>query len=157
MEKTVLDMCCGARMMWFNKADPRVHYIDIREETHQLPDRELVISPDTIADFRNLPFADASFYVVAFDPPHLERAGEKGWQRLKYGVLNRGTWRNDLRAGFAEAFRVLKPHGLLIFKWNETHIPAQDILALTDEIPLFGHNSGKRGLTHWFTFKKDGE
>jgi ubiquinone/menaquinone biosynthesis C-methylase UbiE len=157
MEKDVLDMCCGPRMMWFNKADPRVLFSDIRAETHQLPDRELVISPDTIADFRELPFADESFYVVAFDPPHLTRAGEKGWQRLKYGALNKGTWREDLRAGFAEAFRVLKPHGVLIFKWNETHIPVQEILALTTQKPLFGHNSGKRGLTHWFTFKKDGE
>jgi len=45
MDKAVLDMCCGPRMMWFDKADPRVLYSDIREETHQLPDRELVISP----------------------------------------------------------------------------------------------------------------
>lgn len=152
-----LDMCCGSRMMWFDKADPRVLYSDIREETHQLPDRELVISPDVIADFRTLPFADNSFYVVVFDPPHLERAGEKGWQRLKYGALNRGTWRNDLRAGFTEAFRVLRPNGVLIFKWNETQIRAREILALTDQKPLFGHISGKRGLTHWFTFMKDGK
>jgi SAM-dependent methyltransferase len=41
----------------------------------------------------------------------------------KYGRLNKETWRDDLRAGFAEAFRVLRPHGVLIFKWNETQIP----------------------------------
>jgi hypothetical protein len=41
----------------------------------------------------------------------------------KYGRLNKETWRDDLRAGFAEAFRVLWLHGVLIFKWNETQIP----------------------------------
>ncbi len=82
----------------------------------------LVISPDLIADFRALPFADNTFPVV-FDPPHLERVGDNAWMGKKYGRFNKDTWRDDLRAGFAEAFRVLWTHGVLIFKWNETQIP----------------------------------
>jgi hypothetical protein len=63
--------------------------------------------PDLIADFRALPFADNTFPVVVFDPPHLERVGDKAWMGKKYGRLNKETWRDDLRKGFAEAFRVL--------------------------------------------------
>lgn len=59
-EQTILDMCCGSRMFWFDKQDPRAVYADIRSEQHQLCDgRSLVISPDIIADFRALPFAEA--------------------------------------------------------------------------------------------------
>lgn len=77
-EQTILDMCCGSRMFWFDKQDPRAVFADIRSEQHILCDgRSLVIRPGIIADFRALPFADASFPIVVFDPPHLERVGEK--------------------------------------------------------------------------------
>lgn len=79
-EQTILDMCCGSRMFWFNKRDTRTLFADIRSEEHELCDgRRLVIRPDLIADFRALPFADASFPVVVFDPPHLERVGQTAW------------------------------------------------------------------------------
>lgn len=125
-EQTILDMSCGSRMFWFNKQDPRAVFADIRSEQHTLCDgRSLVISPDIIADFRALPFADASFPIVVFDQPHLERVGENAWMVKKYGRLDKDIWRDDLRAGFEEAFRVLRPHGVIIFKWNETQITAQ--------------------------------
>lgn len=67
-EQTILDMCCGSRMFWFDKQDERAVFSDIRAEQHKLCDgRSLVISPDIIADFRALPFADASFPIVVFD------------------------------------------------------------------------------------------
>ncbi|EKN4181950.1 class I SAM-dependent methyltransferase [Yersinia ruckeri] len=158
MDKTILDMCCGSRMFWFDRTDPRVVFGDIREESHTLCDgRPLEIKPDVLLDFRDLPFTDDSFSLVVFDPPHLKRAGENGWMRKKYGVLNKDTWREDLAAGFSEAFRVLKPNGTLIFKWNETQITTSEILALTDQKPAFGHPSGKRADTHWIAFFKDVE
>jgi hypothetical protein len=49
---------------------------------------------------------------------------------------------------------VLEPHGVLIFKWNETQIKVNEILALTERAPLFGHKSGKRADTHWLCFMK---
>ncbi len=75
-EQTILDMCCGSRMFWFDKQDERAVFSDIRAEQHKLCDGR---SPDIIADFRALPFADASFPIVVFDPPHLERVGENAW------------------------------------------------------------------------------
>ena len=87
---TILDMCCGSRMFWFNKRDTRAVFTDIRAEQHTLCDgRRLVISPELIADFRALPFADESFPVVVFDPPHLERVGQSAWMGKKYGRLNK--------------------------------------------------------------------
>ncbi|MDC9607440.1 hypothetical protein PSI21_21250, partial [Xenorhabdus griffiniae] len=57
--------------------------------------------------------------------------------------------------GFREAFRVLRPAGTLIFKWNETQIKTSEILALVSQSPLFGHPSGKRANTHWVAFMKE--
>ena len=152
----VLDPCSGSRMMWFDKDDERALFGDIRSEQHTLCDgRALNITPDVIIDFRAMPFEDNRFHLIAFDPPHLTRAGT-GWQALKYGVLGE-DWRTDLAAGFAECFRVLKPHGTLIFKWNETQVPLATILALTPHKPLFGHRSGKTARTHWVTFMKPGQ
>lgn len=150
----VLDPCAGSRMMWFDKEDQRALFGDIRDEKHVLCDgRALRVEPDVLMDFRKLPFDDGSFKLVAFDPPHLTRAGVDSWMRAKYGMLT-ADWREDLRQGFAECFRVLEPEGILIFKWNETQVMVSELLALTDEKPLFGHKSGKRGNTHWITFMK---
>ncbi|OZC62335.1 SAM-dependent methyltransferase [Rhodococcus sp. 15-649-1-2] len=152
----ILDPASGSRMFYFDKADPRVTFGDIRTEQHTLCDgRLLTVAPDVEMDFRSLPFPDASFRVVVFDPPHLARAGADSYMAKKYGVLNRDTWRDDLRQGFAECFRVLAEHGVLIFKWNETHIPVGQILALTPHVPLVGNRSGKRSGTHWVTFLKE--
>lgn len=152
----VLDPASGSRMFYFDKADQRVLFGDIRSERHVLCDgRALDVNPDALMDFRCLPFDDNTFSVVIFDPPHLVRAGPQSWQAAKYGRLDRDTWRDDLRAGFAECFRVLRPEGVLIFKWNETQIPVSQILALTDQKPLVGHRVGKQMKTHWITFIKE--
>ena len=115
-------------------------------------DRGTIVRPDVISDFRALPFADETFQVVVFDPPHLVDPGPNSWMRAKYGALTPKSWRPDITAGFAEAFRVLKPMGTLIFKWNQTDIATSEILKLTDRKPLFGHPSGKRASTHWVCF-----
>ena len=152
----VLDPASGSRMFYFDKADQRVLFGDIRSEQHVLCDgRALDVNPDALMDFRDLPFDDNTFSVVIFDPPHLVRAGPQSWQAAKYGRLDRDTWRDDLRAGFAECFRVLRPEGVLIFKWAEVQIPVSQILALTDQKPLVGHRVGKQMKTHWITFIKE--
>lgn len=154
MTADVLDPCSGSRMMWFNKDDQRALFGDIRDENHVLGDgRVLNVEPNVVMDFRNLPFGDATFNLVVFDPPHLTRAGADSWLRAKYGILT-DDWRDDLRKGFSECFRVLKPGMFLIFKWNETQVKVSQILELTDEQPLFGHKSGKSARTHWLTFMK---
>jgi hypothetical protein len=108
-----------------------------------------------LMDFRHLPFADGVFRLVAFDPPHLVRAGPRSWLAAKYGKLGH-DWRNDLRAGFAECFRVLAIDGVLVFKWSETQIKLSEILVLAPRAPLFGNTSGRKSGTHWLVFMKAG-
>jgi SAM-dependent methyltransferase len=154
--KTVLDPASSMRSFYFDKQDKRVLFGDIREnETHLLTNGQTInIKPDQVMDFRNLPFENNSFYCVVFDAPHLTGLSEKSWMRKKYGVLDADTWQDDLAKGFSECFRVLKPNGTLIFKWNETSIMLKDVLALTNEKPVIGHPSGKRMGTHWVMFMK---
>lgn len=158
--KTIIDVCCGSRMFWFNRNDERCLFCDKRNETHTLPDksskggsRQLIINPDIQMDFTKMPFPDSSFSLVIFDPPHLLRNGKSGWLAKKYGTLG-VDWKDDIRAGFAECFRILKPEGTLIFKWNEHEIPVSQILALTPQRPLFGNRCGKQSKSHWIVFTK---
>ena len=156
---TVLDMCCGPRMMWFDKQDPRTIFSDRRQERHAMnrPKRGTVewteTAPDILADFTALPFEDDTFLHVVFDPPHFERSGKIGFLAMKYGWLD-SDWREMIRAGFVEGFRVLKPGGTLIFKWTATENPVSEILKLTPMKPLYGHKSGKQAQTHWIAFLK---
>lgn len=141
-------------MFWFNKTHPDVLFSDIREEDLLLCDgRRMQVAPDIVADFRNLPFPDSAFKLVVFDPPHLENLGKSSWMAKKYGVLSL-DWRADIKQGFCECFRVLRPDGILVFKWNETRIKVSEVLALTNQAPLFGHRTGNRGATIWLCFMK---
>lgn len=155
MGKCILDACCGSRMFWFNRKHPGVVFMDCRELEDTLCDgRKLVVRPDVVGDFREMPFADGLFRLVVFDPPHLLRAGENSWLAKKYGRLSKESWRDDLRRGFAECFRVLMPHGVLVFKWNERQVKINDVLKLAPVAPLFGQRAGK---THWLVFMKGGQ
>ena len=157
----VLDACCGSKMFWFDKQDTRSLFIDNREEVWPIDigtpgtigRSPIVVKPDKVADFTNLPFPDETFYLVVFDPPHIKREKAKGILTKKYGCLN-GNWKEMLHKGFNECFRVLRLHGTLVFKWAESDILVSEILKLTDRKPLFGHKSGKLGKTHWITFIK---
>lgn len=152
----VLDACCGSRMFWFDKDDRRTLFLDKRRETHIVDTRDgrrqIVVDPDILGNFTSLPFPDETFRIVVFDPPHTF-SGEKGWMAKKYGAL-KGDWKEEIRVGFAECFRVLAPHGTLIFKWNEHRVPVSTILALTPEKPLFGQRCGATAKTHWIIFMK---
>jgi SAM-dependent methyltransferase len=159
--KSVLDACCGPRMFWFDKADPRALFVDNRSEQHTVTDcshgkawgkRSFAIKPDIIASFESLPFRDGTFPLVVFDPPHIKHGGH-GFMVKKYGILD-SDWRDVLRHGFEECFRVLCPLGTLIFKWSDCDIPVKVVLALTPEKPLFGQRCGAKARTHWIVFMK---
>jgi predicted methyltransferase len=142
-------------MFHFDRLNPNVLFMDNRNESHTLCDgRTLTVAPDLVGDFTRTEFADESFHLVIFDPPHLLRAGVNGWQAKKYGRLD-ADWQDLLRRGFAECFRVLKTNGTLIFKWHEHDIPVSRILALTPRKPVVGNKCGKQNKTHWLVFFKE--
>lgn len=159
-EKKILDMTCGSRSIWFNKEHPAAIYCDKRREDFDLyygknrtSLRPFHVDPDVLCDFTALPFQDESFFLVVFDPPHLTGAGETAWLVKKYGKLDE-NWRQMLHDGFQEGMRVLKPDGVLIFKWSEYDIPAEEVWKAIGQKPLFGHHSGKKSTTFWGCFMK---
>ena len=157
----ILDACCGGRMFYFDKHDPRVIGQDIRK----VPMRKIEsngsyfeVRPDVIGDFRDMKFPDNTFSCVVFDPPHL-RCGKTSFMYYKYGTLD-ATWESDLTMGFSECFRVLKPGGTLIFKWSDSFKPLGTVLALARVSPVLSHSTTSRSgknKTHFVLFVKPPE
>jgi hypothetical protein len=157
-DKKILDACCGGRMFWYSKNNGDVLFMDKR-----VVDKGAFannwnpgwsVQPDIVADFRHMPFPDKSFKMVVFDPPHLTSGSEKSVINKKYGLLNKETWKEDIRQGFEECWRVLEDYGVLIFKWNEANIKAKELVRTFSQQPLFGDFTGKTGKTIWMTFMK---
>lgn len=161
MGKKILDVTCGSRTIWFDKQHPAAVFCDVRDEecsaiwtsTKHDSERKCIVHPDIQCDFTDLPFPDNTFALVIFDPPHLHWVGENAWMKKKYGRLGE-NWPQMLHDGFWECMRVLKPDGVLIFKWAETQIPAGKVWDAIGQKPLFGHHSGKRSGTFWGCFMK---
>ena len=59
-----------------------------------------------------------------------------------------------IRGGYNECMRVLKPNGVLIFKWSDISVSTREILNVIEAEPLFGHRSGRKMNTHWMCFMK---
>ena len=129
--KKILDVTCGSRTIWFDKHHPAALYCDNRQATYKglwksgdgKSERDCIVDPDIVCDFTDLPFPDNSFALVVWDPPHLKSIGENAWMAKKYGNLD-DNWPQMLHDGSRECMRVLKPDGVMIFKWSETQIPA---------------------------------
>lgn len=139
-------------MFHFDKENEDVLFMDNRQHQEKLESGHFInVTPDVVADFRNMPFDDESFYLVIFDPPHLKQVGKNSWLAKKYGELDKDTWPEDIKQGFDECMRVLKTNGTLVFKWNEDQIKLREILDVIDETPIFGN---KRAKTHWLVFMK---
>ena len=158
MEKKILDVTCGARSIWFNKQHPLAIYFDRRDEEHEKDfhnnTQTISVHPDVVGDFKDLPFDDNVFSLVVFDPPH--RYGLKeSWIMKKYGTYDsKEELLDNIAKGFAECMRVLKPDGVLVFKWAEIQIPTTEIIKAIGHQPLFGHHSGKKSNTNWLCFMK---
>lgn len=57
-EREVLDACCGARFFHFEKDNPDVEFMDSRVGNFSCYGRTIIVEPDTIADFRDIPYVD---------------------------------------------------------------------------------------------------
>ncbi|MBR4226916.1 MAG: hypothetical protein IKR86_09185 [Candidatus Methanomethylophilaceae archaeon] len=157
----ILDVCCGPRMFYDRESKDREDtiYMDVRDNvdisyTHANGTvSEWHIRPDIVGDFRSIPFEDGRFSLVIFGPPHLARVTETGVIARKYGRLSK-EWKRDLREGFDECFRVLRPGGFLNFKWSEAEIPLAEVTPLFPQRPIYYQRQGLKGA--WFMFRKEG-
>ena len=157
--KFILDATAGFREIWFNKKHPNTVYLDQKAECE----------PTEIGDFRNLnQFSDESFRLIIFDPPHIVQKSCYNGAALirKYGVLEAETWQSDFKKAFSEFYRVLKPYGILLFKWTNLQVSSPEVLKLTDWHPLLYQVTSKKAqkISHknttrnlrvmWFCFMK---
>jgi len=157
--KFILDACCGGRMMWMNKNHPNTLYIDNREFeqlTRQGHMKNIIVKPDLKMDFRKLDFPNQRFKLVVCDPPHLTKLGDSGLYKKMFGRLDKEDWRDDLRKGFLEMWRVLEDYGILLIKWNDYEIKFSELKKLFPAEPLFGNRKSGSGKsnTMWFCFMK---
>lgn len=149
-----IDVCCGGKMFYFDKNPDFMTFMDIRKEEKGFNQyrKNHEVQPDIVGSFTDIPFSNEEFDLVVFDPPHLKSETSKLNVHLLYGVLDPKTWRDDIRKGFSECFRILKKGGILIFKWNESSIKIKEVLSLSEKEPLFGNKQGTKLNTHWLVF-----
>lgn len=107
----VLDVTANRRRMWAGLDTSRTVFVDI----------DPAMQPDVVADFRALPFADASFDVLVFDPPHLPSAAASPaslvQMRDDYGLEHGGRGPATVfRPFLQEAARVLRADGVVLAK-----------------------------------------
>lgn len=131
-------------------------------------------------DFTNLPFKDEAFQMVLFDPPHTidsrntllgtfpeYQGGDPHLATFKYGCYRTiDQLRKAVYQGAREAARVLKPDGVLVFKWSDSEKPfswAHDTVrkaARTLEpvrINLASSRAHSGNLTTYIWYKKTGK
>ncbi len=119
----ILDVTAGYRGMYKDKQDLGTLFIDCRRS----------VKPDIIAVWAYLPIKSGAVDGGVIDPPHMlyvSKGKPMGFNFAeKYGVLNRLSWKADLRAAYLELMRVIAPDGLLLVKWNDNHVSLKRFLA----------------------------
>lgn len=116
-EARVLDVTANKRTMWKGISHPGgVTFSDI----------DPAMSPDIIADFRELPCEAQSYDVIVFDPPHLPVAAASPMSHPQYVRdygLSHAPKADNIAAYFppflAEAHRVLAQEGLIFAKLKD--------------------------------------
>jgi len=154
-DKYIIDLCCGGRHFWFDKAQKNTIYCDIRSLAKGSIEVQPNWScePDIVQSYTDVNFDDESFNLVIWDLPH-KLKHDSGLITTKYGFLG-DNWREDCKKGFDESMRILKKRGVLIFKYADLDIKVSEMLSLFDVKPLIGTIT-KKGVnnTYYFVFMK---
>ncbi len=144
----ILDATAGARAVWFDKTYPDAIYIDIREGLH--PDNRRM-------DCRSTTFRSRSFDLVVFDPPHMT-CGPRSQMARRYGHWLTTEIRETVRGAFVEFYRILKPDGLVAFKWNDHDTALSAVLPSQGFDALVGVPTAQRtkhsSTTYWCLLRR---
>jgi SAM-dependent methyltransferase len=111
--RRILDATINSGRFWQGSKRPVVG-LDI-ERRHR---------PSLVADNTAMPFRDASFDVVVYDPPHIPNQGKDNQKDfgLRFGLVlrsskeNHYTFTHTFPPFLQEANRVLRPEGILLAK-----------------------------------------
>lgn len=126
----ILDLSAGNRMIWFNRQNPLVTFLDRRAE----------VKPDIVCDTRELPESvGKDFDLIVFDPPH-ENLGKNSRMAKSYGYSTRQEIKDTIIRSGKEAYRVSKDSALMAFKWNDCAWKLEKVIPwLENWEPLFAH------------------
>jgi|SRR5271166_2940858 len=142
----ILDLTAGNRAIWFNKKHPDALYIDIRES----------VKPDLIANSKKLPLEEAKYYLVVFDPPHMNCGPNSNMSKV-YGYHTTKEIYSLIEGAGKEAHRLTMPCAFMALKWNDHDIPLKKVFELMpDWEPLFGHitKDGPGSKTYWAMLRR---
>lgn len=151
----ILDATCAYRGFWLEKHNKDTIYIDIRPE----------VKPDIVASCTSTPFADKTFDLILFDPPHKNMGYAKTSNSKKrnemadrYGTANSKERMDLVKGAFMEFKRILKDDGIVLFKWSSVGTKFSKIIKLRgDFVPMFAQNFNKIKSyeTTWMALRKD--
>jgi len=119
------------------------------------------ILPDVRSDCHCLPFREAIFDVIIFDPPHLQFGQKAEYTKSKFGSISRHGFLSLLIGGTREFRRVLKRDGLLFMKFTEVHMTifgVQSIIealgfVLLTKVLCNSKYHASQNKTAWLNFK----
>ncbi len=111
--RRILDATVNKGRFWEGSQRPVVG-LDIESRVH----------PDILGDNLRMPFQDASFDVVVYDPPHVPNQGQDRTKdfNLRFGLVLKSSAENGYNFShlyppfMSEAYRVLEPEGILFCK-----------------------------------------
>lgn len=121
------------------------------------------VNPDIVMSCTNTTFADKTFDLILFDPPHrhfskILRKKDRNDMGRRYGSMRAAEIKVFIPKAFREFSRILKDDGLVFFKWNSCSIRHKVIMGLIHGwFPVFGQNFNKIANhdTIWLAMRKD--
>ena len=116
LPKRILDATVNGGRFWHGRTHPVVG-MDIEAKHH----------PDLVGNNTAMPYQDKVFDVVVYDPPHIPNQGKDKSKdfNIRFGLVLRSSKENGYSFSHTyppflrEAYRVLKPEGILLCKISD--------------------------------------
>ena len=165
----ILDATCGFKGIWFQKNHPLVTFMDKRNGKYYFitpsgKKKCTKVNPDIVSEWKDAPFPDNYFDIVLASHVLEHVEDDRKAMREVHRILKPDgilllttpyeTWEQELKVGIKKLFKILKPEGTFILKWNECNKPINKIIKLFPYQPLFGTRTGLNNKNIWLVFLK---